>query len=623
MVEQVRTELTDLRQRAVRARDAQERLLDQPPEAGHAERQRGVAEQSRAMSQSLRNIRERIQRNRLQDERLGQTLNESKQLTDAAARAAEQAAGRVSRAAQADDPKSPEAQKQMAQARESQQQAQEQLDELVKLLDQGRDAYELQQKLVKLSKDQQALSRQTRKMLPRTLGRSREQLDEAQRKELDKLADEQRKLSEQAKRLVEKMRSTSAAISRQSKKPEDQATAEALRRAASTATQQSLDQKMQKASQQAGKNQLAQAQQQQQQAQEVLNQMLQQAGQAERIRQRILHRQLMKLVEAIRELRDQQKAQLDRLVAAQVFAGLDDPLMTLRRNTLAVSEQARQTDKKAAPVAELLEAAATQQAEAIEGLRAADISRPRVEMAERTALAKLNEALTRAQELAAEANQQLNNAQRRKLVAAYKKAVEEQKAILDRTRELIDAEQADRDRRWRADAMKVGNRQADLRTMIQELQGQLDDTIVYRSVHEQIDSWTGDAADRLRRGQADERVAFNQQLVVGSLEALIEALQPDQPGEQFAQGAGGGGGGGQSGGAGNSPLVPPMAELKLLRARQAQVHALTRRIGQQDGEQESMLDALTEQQRSLSETGEQLVESLQRQQQQRQQPRVE
>ncbi|MDH3582780.1 MAG: hypothetical protein OER86_01040 [Phycisphaerae bacterium] len=613
LVQQLRTDLAELRQRAIRAQTAQTRISQSPAGRQTAQQQRDLGERIDSMQRTVKQLQKRAERNRLKNDWLNNTFKEAGKLIRQAGATAGQAADKLSRAAQDPAGKKPETKQQLEQGREQQKRTENELGKLVRLLDQGRDAYELQQELVKLSKDQGKLADRVARMTQRTLGRSPDQLEPKDRQELKDVASDQKNLADRAGQLNDRMRSTAAAISRQSNRPDEQAVAEALKNAADTATQENLDKKMKEASKAAAGNRMAQAQSRQQQAMDTIRKMLDQIGQADKIRQEILRRRLMELVEAIRKLRDQQKAQLDRLIAADVFDALDAAMLTLRRNTLAVSEDAREADPKTVPVADLLDEAAQYQAEAVQALRAPTVARVAVQAGEEEALAKLEAALKLAEELSKEANKDAAEEERQKLIAAYNKALEEQKAILVETEQLVAVEGDDRNRRWQQRSRRTGDRQADLRTSLNELQAKVDDTIVYKAVHQQIDVWIDAALADLRQASPGTRTTFNQTMVIASLEALIKALGQDPPDEQFAQDPGGGGGGG---GGGKPPLIPPLAELKLLRARQTQIYDTTKmadKIKADDADRATIVEDLGTQQKQLGVTGDQLVESLKRQ----------
>jgi hypothetical protein len=611
---QLRTGLADLRQRAIRAGNVQRRLNEAPADRETAMSQKDITERVESMQETLREIVDRATRNRLNEEALNQTLAESKKLLSAAHKASESAAGRMEQLATQPEP----ADADLNAGRIAQKGVTQNLDELVQLLDQGRDAYELRQKLVKLAKDQRELIAKTQEVMPRTLGKTQDQLSAAEKQELADIAAKQQELSEEAKRLSERMRSTAAAMSRQSQKPEDQAAAEAMRQAAETATEKELEQKMQSAAEKAEQNQLAQAQQDQQEAQQVLDEMMEKVGQSDQFEQEILKRRLQELVESIKKLRDQQKAQLDLLVAAVILDNLDGPLITLRRNTMDVAETAKNTNEDTVQIGLHLDTGATHQADAVVNIRTGIEAKSAAQNAETESLTELNKALELAEKLADEAEGDSNDEKRNELAKKYQGALDEQLAIIEATKTRAEAES--KDRRWRQGVMQIGDRQADLRVALNDLSEELADTIVYKSVHEQIDQWTGDASSRLRKALADNRTLYDQNMAASSIGALIEALKPEKPPEEFAENEqeeeddGGGGGGG-----GPQPLIPPMAELKLLRSRQTQVYDMTKMLNDrpipaaQGGDE--IVDDLSTQQSDLAETGMQLIEQLKNQQQ--------
>lgn len=614
LTRQLRMDLAEIRQRAIRARSAQQRLIESENTPHTAGQQRDMLERINTLSRSVEQVRDRIARNRMKDERLTETAEQAQQLLNETAKTAEQAATNLERAARSGDQNNAKTAEQVAQGRAGQQKTAENLDKLVEMLDQGRDMYELKQKLTKLQVDQDKLAEEVRKTLPQTLGKTADQLTDAQRQQLGQMSQQQQSLAEQAQQLTQRMRSAAAAIERQSDKPEDQANAEALRQAADTATREKLEQKMAEAAEQTGENQLSQAQTQQQQASETISQMLADMGRADQLRQQILQRKLMELVEAITKLRDQQKAQLDRLNAAQVLANLDAALLTLRRNTMAVAEQARAAGDELVKVGTLLDGAAGDQAAAVQHLRAAEVVKADVAEAETAALAKLEEALKLAQEQADNAQDKMTEQERDKLIKQYKALLAEQQAIRKTTEPLASKPAAERDRRFRAESIEQGNRQADLRVAMKQLEEKVAETIVYKSVHEQIDRWAGEASTKLRNAEPGALVLMDQRMIESSIQSLIDALKPPDPDKEFAeQPDGGGGGGGGSGGP--QPLIPDMAEVQLLRTRQVQVHDMTRLVDQgaevPADQRAPMIDNLSQQQSDLARTGTQLIQSLQ------------
>ena len=97
------------------------------------------------------------------------------------------------------------------------------------------------------------------------------------------------------------------------------------------------------------------------------------------------------------------------------------------------------------------------------------------------------------------------------------------------------------------------------------------------------------------------------------LRALVEALaeNPDQNDEFREEEAGGEGGSGQGGGQ-PEPLIPDMAQLRLLRGIQSQIGQLTRTLDEAAAPTPSEMDSLGKMQEDLARHGEELVEKLQR-----------
>ncbi|MDX1564564.1 MAG: hypothetical protein R3236_04110, partial [Phycisphaeraceae bacterium] len=621
LMRELRIEMAKVRDRAVHARGTQQRLSKAPANSETAKKQQRVAQNIKNLARSLKQLDERIRTNRLSDEWLDETLGDSKRLSRSAQAWAQQAAGQLKQAAEkeAESPEARQQKKQLQQqAKDAQKRTGEDLQKLIDRLDQGRTAFQLTQKLSKIAKDQRDLSEQVRKTMPRTLGRPTDQLSPEDRKKLQEMAQKQGKLSEASRELIKQMLTTAAALQRQSKKPEDQATTEAIRKAAKLAQERKLDEQMKQAGKQAQQNRLSQAQSNQQQSLQTIKQMQRQLQQAEKIRKEILQRRLMELVEAIRLLKQQQEGQINRLLTAKRYEGLDTGLVQLRRRTQAISDKAAGTDRKAQPIAEALDAAADHQAQAVKELRLATVDAEKVEKSERRALAKITEALKLAEKLAQSQQDQQQQKKLMELIGEYLKVLAEQKQILTATKQARSVGPEQRDRKWRIAAVKLGDRQADVRVALSKLAAKLREagSIVYLSVHEQMNGWSDRAAADLRRAEPSAATAFHQQMIVDAIESLVEALKRDPDDSQFNRpnNNGGGGGGGQ-GGQQPPRLIPPVAELKLLKQRQAMVHQMTRALGDKKVPAETrtlMLQELGRQQRQLFETGQKLIEQLER-----------
>ncbi|MEE9211043.1 MAG: hypothetical protein V3U29_00130, partial [Phycisphaeraceae bacterium] len=461
--------------------------------------------------------------------------------------------------------------------------------------------------LSQLASMQENLSADTRNMLPRTLGQDPDQLDPADRAHLDELARRQTELATKAAALTRQMQATADTLARQGDQVEDQAAAAALAEAAAISQRQGLAQTMQRAAQSTQHNRLSAASQDQLDAQDVIQRMLGELNQQEQRRREILRRRLTRLVEAIAKLVEQQKQQIDRLQNAQVLAGLDEPLAALRRNTLGVQDQARATRQTVA-VADLLALAVAGQADAILSLR--DLKREPARAAENQALEHLEAALEKASQMRDQAAAQQVRQQRGQLRKAYLALAQQQDDLHDQVQILVGI--AALSRRHRAELVELGHAESDLRFAASELQEQVAQTLIFLHLHERIDTTAATVVSRLRAADIDEAVLADQASIASMLRRMAEALEePQAQSDDFAgQGGGGGGGGGQP------PLVPPVAELKLLRGLQQDLYDRTRRIGGEgldkpDLDRRALLD-LSARQRELAGLGERLIHRMQR-----------
>jgi len=155
-----------------------------------------------------------------------------------------------------------------------------------------------------------------------------------------------------------------------------------------------------------------------------------------------------------------------------------------------------------------------------------------------------------------------------------------------------------------------------LREEAEELAGQLEQTLVYKRIHEQIDGALGRAIEALEQGRASDDTLAEQDFAASMLEAMAEALAPEQDDNQFAEGQNGGGGGGGGGqGQNQDQAIPPVAELKLLRAGQSAVLERTARLAEAGQPGEAALKEVSAKQQDLAELGKQLLEQMQQQQQ--------
>lgn len=618
LISQIRKDLAGIRHQAIRLEGKQNKLSEAGPSKKSASQQGQLSQSIERQKEMADALKDRIARNKLNEGALNKLIERAGGLLDKASKASKQAGENLDKAQKAGN----ESQKKQnaAEAKDQQQKASAALKDLVTLLDQGRDALALQLQLRDLKTKQEGLIADARKLMPKTLGQDPNKLDPKTKRELNDLANRQKNLSNQAKNLVQQMQSTADNIAKQSKRPQDQATAQALADAARIAQRQGLNQLMQQAAQKAQQNQMATAGQRQQEAKDVLDKMLEEMKNQEKRRQEILKRLVAKLAEALRNLIAQQTAQIALLEDAKKLGELDAPMAQLRRNTMAVEEQANSA-RETVEVGEIIGKAVESQASAIQGLRA-NLKEP-AQNGEKAALAHLEAALKRLNELQEQNKQDQAQEEREKLRGEYLKLVTQQKSIRDETKKIVELDKLTR--RERAKLVAMAEEQTAIRDKAAELGGKVEETLIFKRVHGRIDATAEQVIEQLQQARAESLLVARESKLVNMLQILADALKRDQDQDEFNRPQNPGGGGGQQPpGQGKPPLVPPVAELKALRGVQVLIYDMTKelekeilRTGSEAHIQEIL--QLGREQQELHEDGQTLVDQLKQQAQQQQQ----
>ncbi|MEM6458981.1 MAG: hypothetical protein AAF710_06280 [Planctomycetota bacterium] len=618
LIDQVRGELAGVRQQAERLERQQTQLLrragDRPAvlRAEQARVSRGVA----AQRQQLDAMTRRLAMNRLDEPSLDELIERADDLA-AAAEAASDAAGAAFD--EADEPSAESPHDAVARAEAQQAEAREQLEALADLLDQGRDALGLRLELSRLRTEQEALAQDTRELLPRAVGRSAEELPDDVREALEELAERQRALAEASEDAVRRLQDTAESLAQSAaetgqengeQSEQDRAAAEALAEAAAVAQRQGLTPQMEQAERAMEENQLASAGGSQMQALDTLEAMMQQLDEGDSRRQERLRRRLAELAEQLQRLVNEQTAANEARQAEPDAARLT--AQAEGQNRLWVRTIAAQTgaeaDAATAEVAPLIGQAVAAQARAVAALRGAE--REPAAAGQAVALERLEEALRRVREQAAEAERDQTAQQRAELRQKYTELAKRQRTLRGEVQEAVG--DGPLTRRARAALRGLGGRQGEIGSEAEALGQEVAETVVFRRTHERIDATSAAAADKLSRAAPDAGTAADdQQRVAVLLESMAAALDDRAAQREFDSGAGAAAGAG--GGGGEPQLIPPAAELRLLRGVQQAVYDQTRRLAEAGGAGEidtARLDALGAEQRELSELGTQLIEQM-------------
>lgn len=614
-VEQIRGELQRIRDAAIRLDGEQEELARAVGRGlvtdDDRRRQAGLSQRIEQQGQIAERLADRTERNRLGDDALGGMLEDVGALLQGARRSSEQAATRLDEAAQrsrdelgrtALTPEEGET-AQQAQAR-----VRDDLGRLIEMLDRGRDSWVVRRELQRLLEQQRSLQAQTRNVGEGTTGREVGDLSPQERADLERIAEQQLDLARRAQEALDGL----AERARQMRDV-DAAQSSAMEQAAQRGRSQRVPERMEQAGQSASQNQTGTAQQQQQDAIEAMERMLSDLDNAERNRDESLRRLLVSLIESLDGLIRQQQAELEALAGAEergVYRGLDAGMIRLNQNTLGVLGEARSAFREMARVAQYIETAADAQAEAIVRLRRDPVEPGTVRDSEEESLRALQQARAEAERLQQEARKRDQARKRQELRKVYREALELQVVLRDDTAPLVGQ---DLDRRQRMTVRTLGERQEAIRTMLADLRKRTDelaDAAVFDMAHQQLDSVAGSAAKKLRAGQSPSSVGREQNAAVRILQALVEALSETAGNDDSFRDQQGGGAGGTGG---ESPLIPELAELRLLRGLQVQAAEFTRALEEStEGAAPGEVEELGRLQSELAERGEELIRKMQR-----------
>jgi len=337
-----------------------------------------------------------------------------------------------------------------------------------------------------------------------------------------------------------------------------------------------------------------------------------------------LKRRMDSLVESLQAL---VAASEDEIIALARVAGPDDAdgvatrseaMIRLQRNTLAVAAEASVADER---IGRIVTRGSEHQAAAIGDLRQAPPDLDAARDSEERGLASLREALALAEDAAEELAQQQADAEREQLLAAYRTILETQTGIRVETERIAPAEGERLDRRGLVTARRLATDEDEVGDALAGVQTEftaVEDSLVFSMTHRNLDRWIADVATRLRDGRPDAATIARQSMIIDAVGGLVEALDrerqaPDDPFNQQQQAGGAGGEQGGEQGDQPQPLIPPIAELKMLRTIQIQILEATRRLDRSglDGpDREAELAELSRMQSDLHGVGAALLNTL-------------
>lgn len=464
----------------------------------------------------------------------------------------------------------------MSRATQQQDQAIATMENLIGRLGSASDFEALRARINQISNQQQQLTQQTRQIAPQTIAKRPEELPREVRDKVEQIANQQKELSNQTAEAIEQMQRTAQQLSQS-----DQASAQSLQRAAEAGTQANVPNAQSTASSEVSRNQMAQASNSQGQAQRGLQQMLDELDKNERRQLEQLARQLRALLDEVKKLKADEEGIHKDTVAAGATAPsatmekLGDRQGTLQQNTIVIQKKAESTQRarEAAPDIKDAANAMSTAAGALYGAKQAEALEP-----ETKAIAALDAAIKKLEEATRRTEAEAKDKDLAQYIKDYEAIQKDQQAVKDSTDKIEARRLAAADKQVdRRDGMELGRlavTQGGLAERISLLSSdeKLKEFTVVVWMNGQVAELMGISKERLGKSQLGPQIVSTQQGAIDRITMIIEALKEEKArNEEFQRPSGGGGGGG----GGKPPLVPPLAQLKLLKAMQTLVNAQT------------------------------------------------
>lgn len=626
---QIQGELSGLRRAAIDIDRKQALLLDRAAQSESTitandnalALQTALTDRLNAQQAIARRVMTRVDRNSLDDETLKGLLDDASDALAAATQASAQAADQLAfletktqaNNNESDPHNNAENEKQL---HADQQQVRQELQALIAMLDEGQDNWVARRTVESLLEEQQALLKETQTLGAKTIGQSLSEMAADDRTALERIADRQQDIARRTQQAIESLTDRADVLN-----TVDQSKARAMADAALRGREEGVAKAMEQAAKQARANQTQHATEAQQQASDALTSMLEDIDSSEANNDARLTRVLADIVESLDRLIAAQHTQRMRLTPMidqnernnqDDAADLTEAMVTLASNTLGLLDDIA-AKRELTSVAQLVDQAGTAQGQAIASLREHDFQQAAEN--EDASARLLEQAREIAQQLKQQAQQRDTARKREALRQAYRQLLETQAVLADESKPWLGKKL---DRRSRSRVRALGKRQETITQSLVDIRKQneaLSQTAVFDLAHQQLQDASTRAQRTLLQGKADRQVGNDQAMVIVLLQSMLDAMAQDKKNDPFreqadANNSGGGGSGDQS-----SPLVPDLAELKLLRAMQAQVMVWSQNLDESAEKPSAQeIEQVATLQRALADRGKILVEKLSQQQ---------
>jgi len=562
---------------------------------GDQREQSALSRAMRDQREQLDSIRSEMNTNRSDDQQVEALLSFSTESLDRAAEASNMAVESM-QVGPSD----------RAQALRSQEEVRFELGELVSMLGEDEESWLVSRQVERLIELQRELLERTNSLGRDMLGLTREDMGELERETLEQVSREQLELTGSARDLIEALEDRSQGLS-----DVNPAQSEAMRSAAERAKSDQVVERIREASEDMSEGLMQSASRAQEGVLQTLQQIQGMLDESRKVDVKDLVRKLEALEQAIDRLVEFQRRELLRLddaIIEGVFIGRDTPLIRLRTNTLSVSKQARESGEETRSISRILEQAAGEQAEAIGGLRTDPVPAESVRGHEERSLQLLESALEESGSRAEQARQDMETGARNELASRYRALAEHEAVIMKQTELLGDGEKLDR--RARFEARRLSRNQEEIRIDLLDLtatNGELLESPAFKHIHERLDALSLDITTDLKEEHITSLTTHRQQMMIRQFTTLADSLEQADDEDRFADGSSGSGGSSGESSSQQQGLVPPIAEIKLLRGMQVELLDETRAMEidtKRFGELRSrVIRDLAEQQSTLARLG--------------------
>ncbi|MAJ47615.1 MAG: hypothetical protein CBC35_10180 [Planctomycetes bacterium TMED75] len=637
--ELVQQQIASIRRNTIRLetmqRETQEKTPTNPESA--AVDQARISQRIATTEDALDSIQDRVSRNNLDDPILEELIRQSRDILSSAGRSSSRASDELENAGQPQSSPSSQSDStgtERSDAIELQQEVRDELVDLVALLDRNEDSWLVTRQVEDMLEELIELRDQTSRIGDETIGRTRDELADEERSELDQLSASQSETARRSEELSDSLRERGEIMDQA-----DRQRAESLQSAARRAERSELSRTLEEAARQISENQISNAQEAQEESIETLSRMLEDLQEDRGARAEQLARQLSNLVRSLEQVVSGNE---DELIS---LARIPDPdssefepeieqrissQISLAGNTASVRVEATASGSGGQRIARRIESAESHQGDSISSLRSEERDLAVTEFKMNQSLEELEKALELAREAERSAENEESRQKREKLRKAYLELAEKETGLRIETEEISPAPGQRSTRRTLIRAKRLSLEQESIRSTLVELVNEMpeiESTLLVSRVHQMIDEWSAQVRDRLHDGDTGQWVRNREELIIESLmdlaEVLAESNQDDSP---FSEN-GDAGGAQQGGGQQSQPqaqIIPPLSELKLLRNLQEQIYRRTRLVDEESNagaetasEVESTVEELAEMQSELFDLGTKLLEALQEQAEQR------